>query len=420
MNNRTKQTIGRRGLIVTAGAALAAPAVVRAQGSGGVGLVIGNSKYQWEASLPNVKRDVPAIAKRFQGLGLKTTLLEDVTRDAMQRAIDAFVASARGANLAALYFAGHGAAWGKDTFLVPIDADLSDPATVKNLVKVASFRDGLSTASHRFLVFDNCRNNPADGWRQQEAADFSGNYIGNAAMSKIPDNTLTLFSTAPGRVAVDGPAGDFSPFASALMRQLDQPQVDLQAMPTALRRDVLMATEGRQVVFDISTYRQPFAIKGAGGKDAAVRGWAVEPGRIVELPNAYAFAQQNNLLLPDGLLAHRPKTKSADAQKVGAYKSTDSTGGPAVFIVLSVEEGSTAEVIASLRERSSGKSGWRFVHGTLSGRSVEFLPSARAKPVQLTWSDANAGRVSILGGAGAGGGSNSKVSSGAPFTRLDG
>src|SRR5471032_2186398 len=120
--------IGRRTLLAGAGGLLAAPAIVRAQGqSAGVALVIGNSKYHWEASLPNVKRDVPEIAKRFQALGLKTELVQDVGRDAMRRAVDTFTASSRGANLAAFYFAGHGAALGRDTFLVPVDADLSDP-----------------------------------------------------------------------------------------------------------------------------------------------------------------------------------------------------------------------------------------------------------------------------------------------------
>jgi uncharacterized caspase-like protein len=167
-----RQHLGRRALLAGAGGVLAAPAIVRAQGqASGVALVIGNSKYHWEASLPNVRRDVPEIAKRFQALGLKTELLQDAGRDGLQRAVDAFAASSRGANLAAFYYAGHGATWGKDTFLVPVDADLRDPSAVKTLTSVRALRKGMDEASHRLLAFDNCRNNPADGWRQQEAAD---------------------------------------------------------------------------------------------------------------------------------------------------------------------------------------------------------------------------------------------------------
>ena len=410
--------IGRRQVLGSAGAALAFPAVhARAQAQG-VALVIGNSKYHWEASLPNVKRDVPEVAKRLQALGLKTNLVQDVTRDAMQRAIDAFVSSSRGANLAAVYFAGHGAAWGKDTFLVPVDADLSDPSTVKTLLPVTSLRDGMEGASHRLMVYDNCRNNPADGWRQKEVADYSGNYVGN--VNTGTPNTLALFSTAPGRVAVDGPPGDFSPFAAALMRQLDAPSVDLQALPAALRRDLLIATEGRQVLFDRNTYQAPFVLTGPPGRGPAAgrSSWAGDPSSIIELPNAYAFAQQSGLLLPSGLIAHRPGGKSGAGRIVGSYKTTDSFGGPAVMVILSAEDQAGAEIVMSLRERATGNSGWRFFHGTFSGKALEFVPSTKAPKIQLDWSDANSGRMTVMVSRAQG--SSNKVSAGAPFTRLDG
>src|SRR5476651_373139 len=125
--------LARRALLAGAGSLLAAPAIVRAQGTGGVALVIGNSKYKWEASLPNVRRDAPDVAKRFQTLGLKTDLLQDAGQDAMRAAVDKFASAARGANLAAFYFAGHGASWANDSYLVPEDADLSNPGTVQSL-----------------------------------------------------------------------------------------------------------------------------------------------------------------------------------------------------------------------------------------------------------------------------------------------
>lgn len=410
--------ITRRGALAGVGGLLASPAIVRAQGqTAGVALVIGNSKYQWEAQLPNVRRDVPEIAKRFQALGLKTELLQDVGRDAMKRAVDAFTASSRGANLAAFYYAGHGAAWGKDTFLVPVDADLSDPSAVKTLNSVTALRNGMDGASHRLLVFDNCRNNPADGWRQQEAADLSGGFFGSTDTAS--PNTLVLFSTAPGRVAVDGPPGAFSPFAAALLRQLDAPSVDLQTLPTSLRRDLLIATEGRQVAFDENGYQQSFVLKGAAGKAPAAgrSSWASDPSRIVELPNAYAFAQQSGLLLPAGLIAHRPPSKSRDAQLIGSYKATQSDGVPSVIIVMSVEEQAGAEVIWSIGPSRNRRGGWRFVRGTLAGRSLDILVSAKQGAAQLTWSDENSGRFGSLGG---GQRSSNKVSSGTPFTRLDG
>lgn len=409
-----QQNLGRRALLAGAVSVVAAPAIVRAQGQmAGVALVIGNSKYLWEAPLPNVRRDVPEIARRFQAMGLKTELLQDVGRDALQRAVDAFASSSRGANLAAFYFAGHGAAWEKDTYLVPVDADLKDPSAVKALTSVAALKSGLDGARHRLLLFDNCRNNPADGWRQQQAADLSGGFFGMTTTAK-PD-TLILFSTAPGRVAVDGPPGDFSPFAAALMRQLDQPSVDLQALPTSLRRDLLIATEGHQVAFDENTYQSSFVLRGAGKAAAGRSGWASDPSRIVELPNAYAFAQQSGLLLPAGLVAHRPPVKSPDAQLVGSYKTTGPNGGPSVVIVLSVEEQAGAEVVWSIGAGPKSRGGWRFVRGTLAGKSLDIFLSAKQGGSQLTWSDANSGRLGAVEGR-----RGNRVAAGVPFTRLDG
>ena len=137
-DSRPPLRLGRRAAFAGASILLASTAIVRAQGkASGYALVIGNSKYQWEASLPNVKRDAPDMARCFESLGLKTELVQDVGRDAINQALDRFKTGiSRGANLAAFYFAGHGAAWAKDTYLVPIDADLqNDPADIPRLLE---------------------------------------------------------------------------------------------------------------------------------------------------------------------------------------------------------------------------------------------------------------------------------------------
>ena len=90
-----RSSVRRRGVLLGSGALLAAPAVVQAQGQTGVALVIGNSKYKWEASLPNAKRDATDVAKAFQALGLKTELVQDIGRDAMFAALEKFKAMVR-------------------------------------------------------------------------------------------------------------------------------------------------------------------------------------------------------------------------------------------------------------------------------------------------------------------------------------
>ncbi|MGK4422126.1 caspase family protein, partial [Klebsiella pneumoniae] len=85
-----------------------------------------------------VKRDAPDVARRFQALGLKTELLENLGRDALLAALEKFKEASRGANFAAFYFAGHGASWEKETYIVPVDADLNDPKTAQSLIPATS------------------------------------------------------------------------------------------------------------------------------------------------------------------------------------------------------------------------------------------------------------------------------------------
>ena len=121
---------------------------IRAQAqTAGVALVIGNSKYQWEAPLPNVRRDAPDIAKRFQALGLRTELVQEPA--ATRQALDKFATACRGANFAATYFAGHGATWQRAMYLVPLDADLSAPSAVERCIPSADINQATKDTAHR-------------------------------------------------------------------------------------------------------------------------------------------------------------------------------------------------------------------------------------------------------------------------------
>ena len=403
-------SIGRRSALVGAGSLLSTPAIVRAQGQNGVALVIGNSKYQWEAQLPNVRRDAPDIARRFEQLGLKTELVQDVSHDAMKQALDRFSKQAQGANVAAFYFAGHGAQWDKDSYIVPSDADLGTPSVVKSLPSVKSIYQGTKTARNRLLVFDACRNNPADGWRQDWA-------MLQALISRNADalepNTLMMYSTAPGRIALDGPAGQNSPFAAAVLRQLANPAVDLLVLPGNVRRDLLVATEGRQVLWETSTYRQSFVLRGAPGN---VPGQAGDMSRVVELPRTYAFAKEHDMVLTPGVIAYRPRGGAGDSSKVGSFTFNLSGNNPAIVVVLAVDDPKTVELLLITRNGGAGPAFMRFTRGTLNGDTLEWTSANR---YTFKWKDANSGSFSQTLLDPNAGQRNGRITSGT-FTRLDG
>ena len=412
-----RRRLGRRGLLVAAAGAAVAPALARAQGHGGTALVIGNSKYRWEASLPNARRDATDLARRFEELGLKTTRLEDADRQTMIEALEKFAASTRGAELAFLYFAGHGAAWSKDTYVVPVDSDLDQPGTVRSLIPMRSVLAALEPARNRFLVLDNCRNNPSDGWRQQEALDRargqSGGQLGDGLA--LPRNTLSIYSTAPGRAALDGPAGQNSPFAAVLLRRLAGKSFDLAGLNPLIRRDLLIETEGRQLMWGDHTFSQKYEVRGPAAAKATVPPRVVPASRIVELKNAYAHAREIKSTLPAGIVSVRPPPGGPGDQFVGSFKFSGRGDVPFLLIVLSATDGRAAEIIVAWLD--AGRPIWRYLPAKLSGDTLEAQAWANGQRFALRWSGRDGGSATIFAPANA---SASTTPFNTRFTRLDG
>ncbi len=71
-------------------------------------------------------------------MGLKTELVQHVSRDALRQAIEKFKTAASGSNFAAFYIMPAMVPRGEDTYLVAFDADLGTPSVVKTLVPVTS------------------------------------------------------------------------------------------------------------------------------------------------------------------------------------------------------------------------------------------------------------------------------------------
>ncbi len=407
--------IGRRSLLAGAGL-FAAPAIVRAQGQNGVALVIGNSKYKWEASLPNARRDSADMARCFEAMGLRTELVQDAHRAAMNQALAKFAQASRGARLAAFYFAGHGAAWERQTYLVPVDSDLSDPGTVKDLIRGYAVADAAQGAAERLLVFDNCRNNPADGWRQQATLDRA-HAIGLSMTGEgpMPPATIILYSTAPGRAALDGRVGENSPFAAVLLRRLSARTVDLNLLIPQLRRQLLIETEGRQLLWGGHTFgNTPHPVAGTGTPATAPPFRGVDPARLVELKNAYAFANEIKSPMPGGIVAIRPPAGSHGAPLVGAYKFVLRGTLPFLWIVVSAHDGRSAEVITVVR--ADGKAVWRYFPAAVSGNTMDTLTWSGGQRFVLKWNDKGSGDVTAMG-------SPNEVKSVpviTPFIRLDG
>lgn len=207
-----------------------------------VALVIGNGAYKAQRLLENPANDARLVsqaltAARFAVVDTKTDLGIGEFRQALRR----FQSMSTGADVAFVYFAGHGMEVAGVNWLIPTDAELAEDRDLEyEAIKTDLVLQALAGANLRVLVIDACRDNPfGRGWRSATRNTVAG-------LAKLEaDDVLVLFAAAPGRTASDGSEGN-SPFAKALARRLPEPGVPIQLLGGNVRDDVLAATKGVQ------------------------------------------------------------------------------------------------------------------------------------------------------------------------------
>src|SRR5437868_6121953 len=90
-----------------------------------IALAIGNSNYESVPKLPNSFRDAIAIGQMFRDAGFDGV---DVTINAsnqeLKRALRKFESEADQADVAVIYYGGHGLEIGGINYLIPVDAKL--------------------------------------------------------------------------------------------------------------------------------------------------------------------------------------------------------------------------------------------------------------------------------------------------------
>src|SRR6478752_7702818 len=128
-----------------------------------VALIVGNSSYQTVPQLANPSRDANAVAKMFRDAGFDTVDIQiDVGNLEFKRAIRKFEATADQADIAVVYYAGHGIEIGGVNYLVPVDARLASDRDAEDeaipLERLVSSADGAKRL--RLVILDACRDNP--------------------------------------------------------------------------------------------------------------------------------------------------------------------------------------------------------------------------------------------------------------------
>jgi uncharacterized caspase-like protein len=224
-----------------------------------VALVLGNSAYQNVAPLANPVNDSAKIAATLKDAGFDVVdSRRDLSAAEAKRALRDFADRARDADIAVVYYAGHGIEVNGSNYLIPVDArlerdtDIYDEALSLDRVLIA-----IEPAKKlRLVILDACRDNPfAKNMKRTVATRAVGR--GLAMVEPTSPNVLIAYSAKAGSTAVDGD-GSNSPFTAALAQHIAKPGLDVRRAFGFVRDEVLKVTGNRQ---------EPFVYGSLGGDD---------------------------------------------------------------------------------------------------------------------------------------------------------
>lgn len=269
-----------------------------------IALVIGNSAYKNVARLTNPANDANLVGTMFRNAGFDLVDTRfDLGVAEVRKSLREFGAKARDADVAVIYYAGHGVELDGTNYLIPVDASLeTDSDVLDEAVALDRVLFAVEPAKQlRLVILDACRDNPfAKSMKRTLATRSVGR--GLAKVEPNGPNTMIAFSAKAGSTAADGDAKN-SPFAIAMVTHLPKPGLDLRRAFGFVRDDVLKATGNRQ---------EPYVYGSLGGNDLPL---------VPAAPAATTPVDHDALMRRDYEFAERIGTQAAFDAFVEKYPS---------------------------------------------------------------------------------------------------
>jgi Caspase domain len=212
-----------------------------------VALVISNSRYLHATALKNPASDARLIAGALRQAGFAVDARTDLGKAQAETALRDFGRKAENADVALIYYAGHGIEAGGENYLIPVDARLERDRDLDiEATKLETALRVSEGARMRIVILDACRNNPFMASMQRTVRSRA---VGRGLAAIEPEGeTLVVYAAKAGATAADG-EGANSPFAEALAGRLVQPGLEIGLMFRAVRDDVLKRTARVQEPF---------------------------------------------------------------------------------------------------------------------------------------------------------------------------
>lgn len=230
-------------MLILIALALAAPAAAQGQATPPtrVALVIANGAYQAVPPLTNPARDGVLIVTSLRQAGFSVNELKrDLTKTQFDAALRDFKRQADAADIALVYYAGHGIELEEKNWLLPVDARIADPVDALtegvSLDTVLSYVRGARRM--RIVVLDACRNNP---FALKLASPTRALTRGLRPVEGLPSGTIVAYAASFGQEAAEGVGANNSPFATALAKRIVEPGLEVRFLFANVRDDVIAA-----------------------------------------------------------------------------------------------------------------------------------------------------------------------------------
>jgi Caspase domain/Tetratricopeptide repeat len=215
-------------------------------------LVIGNAKYpDADAPLKEPVSDARSVADELKRDGFTVEVGENLTGDGMRKALERLYGHIKPGTVALIFFSGYGIQSNRQSFMIPVDAQIWTEADVR--------RDGFSLetilgeinnrgAGVKIALIDASRRNPYE----RRFRSFSA----GLAPVIAPNGSLVMYSAALSSVISDN-GGDHSLFVQELLKEIRVP--NLMAEETLNRVGVTRASHSEQVPWISSSLSEDFS-----------------------------------------------------------------------------------------------------------------------------------------------------------------
>ncbi len=277
-------TLFRSGLMMWALAyAIASSPPAHAEASRRVALVIGNGDYSTLAKLSNPVTDARVIAAALKARGFAVSEHYDLSRADLLDALEQFKQTARAADVAVAFYAGHGMEIAGKNIIAPVDTEIvCEPKEARRAVALDELFEAVSEAQNQIVLLDACRNDPFPQCPTRAAQAGSG-FRGIQRIGASDRSLLIANATLSGQLAADGDPGAHSPFAKALLARFSSDaRVPWRDLLDLTARDVMVGSKGQQTPEIITRGGAPRLCldpQGCGGEGA---GALTDQGAIAE------------------------------------------------------------------------------------------------------------------------------------------